>query len=138
MSRCYKHGAESLRRARHRLDWANMLDPLHHYEGVPVLDLPAPERQHSMCFKGRQAPRLRVTDRAMMRSLTSVCPMPGWQKDLLFAWKDRNLAEVEGWANPHFGLGRLPGRWRIGHYKTAGRAPPDSLGRPPGCGCSLR
>jgi hypothetical protein len=36
-----------------------MLDPLHHYEGVPVLDLPAdlpaPERQHSMCFKGPQA-----------------------------------------------------------------------------------
>jgi SagB-type dehydrogenase family enzyme len=42
-----KHSVESLRRARHVLDWANMPDPFRHYEGVPVLDLradpPAPE-----------------------------------------------------------------------------------------------
>src|SRR5271169_2941575 len=36
-----KHSVESLRRARHVLDWANMSDPFRHYEGVPVLDLPA-------------------------------------------------------------------------------------------------
>ena len=36
-----KHSVESLRRARHVLDWANMPDPFRHYEGVPVLDLPA-------------------------------------------------------------------------------------------------
>ena len=36
-----KHSVESLRRARHALDWANMPDPFRHYEGVPVLDLPA-------------------------------------------------------------------------------------------------
>jgi SagB-type dehydrogenase family enzyme len=36
-----KHSVESLRRARHDLDWANMPDPFRHYEGVPVLDLPA-------------------------------------------------------------------------------------------------
>jgi SagB-type dehydrogenase family enzyme len=36
-----KHTVESLRRARHPLDWANMPDPFRHYEGVPVLDLPA-------------------------------------------------------------------------------------------------
>src|ERR1700681_376460 len=36
-----KHSAESLRRMRHALDWANMPDPFRHYEGVPVLDLPA-------------------------------------------------------------------------------------------------
>ena len=30
-----------LRRAPHVLDWANMPDPFRHYEGVPVLDLPA-------------------------------------------------------------------------------------------------
>jgi SagB-type dehydrogenase family enzyme len=35
-----KHTVESLRRARHILDWANMPDPFRHYEGVPVLDLP--------------------------------------------------------------------------------------------------
>jgi SagB-type dehydrogenase family enzyme len=36
-----KHSVESLRRARHVLDWANMPDPFRYYEGVPVLDLPA-------------------------------------------------------------------------------------------------
>jgi SagB-type dehydrogenase family enzyme len=36
-----KHSAESLRRAPHILDWANMPDPFRHYEGVPVLALPA-------------------------------------------------------------------------------------------------
>jgi hypothetical protein len=36
-----KHSVESLRRTRHLLDWANMPDPFRHYEGVPLLDLPA-------------------------------------------------------------------------------------------------
>jgi hypothetical protein len=36
-----KHTVESLRRASHLLDWANMPNPFRHYEGVPVLDLPA-------------------------------------------------------------------------------------------------
>src|SRR5512135_1134056 len=36
-----KHSAASLRRTPHALDWANMPDPFRHYEGVPVLDLPA-------------------------------------------------------------------------------------------------
>jgi SagB-type dehydrogenase family enzyme len=36
-----KHSVESLRRARQVLDWANMPDPFRHYQGVPVLDLPA-------------------------------------------------------------------------------------------------
>jgi SagB-type dehydrogenase family enzyme len=36
-----KHSAESLRRTPHYLDWANMPNPFRHYEGVPVLDLPA-------------------------------------------------------------------------------------------------
>src|SRR3979409_717835 len=36
-----KHTVESLRRSRHVLDWANMPDPFRHYEGVPLLDLPA-------------------------------------------------------------------------------------------------
>src|ERR1700686_4497803 len=35
-----KHSIESLRRAPHVLDWANMPDPFRHYEDVPVLDLP--------------------------------------------------------------------------------------------------
>jgi SagB-type dehydrogenase family enzyme len=36
-----KHTVEKLRRTRHYLDWTNMPDPFRHYEGVPVLDLPA-------------------------------------------------------------------------------------------------
>lgn len=36
-----KHSAESLKRAEYVLDWANIPDPFRHYEGVPVLDLPA-------------------------------------------------------------------------------------------------
>lgn len=36
-----KHSVESLSRSEHVLDWANMPDPFRHYEGVPVLDLPA-------------------------------------------------------------------------------------------------
>jgi hypothetical protein len=36
-----KHTVESLSRAPQVLDWANMPDPFRHYEGVPVLDLPA-------------------------------------------------------------------------------------------------
>src|SRR5665213_2250073 len=35
------HSVESLRRVPHVLDWVNMPDPFRHYEGVPVLDLPA-------------------------------------------------------------------------------------------------
>ena len=36
-----KHSTESLMRSRHTLDWAHMPDPFRHYDGVPVLDLPA-------------------------------------------------------------------------------------------------
>jgi hypothetical protein len=36
-----KHSVESLRRTQHYLDWANMPNPIRHYDGVPILDLPA-------------------------------------------------------------------------------------------------
>jgi SagB-type dehydrogenase family enzyme len=36
-----KHSVASLRRSPHVLDWENMPDPFRHYEGAPVLDLPA-------------------------------------------------------------------------------------------------
>jgi SagB-type dehydrogenase family enzyme len=36
-----KHRVESVWRTGHSLDWANMPNPFRHYEGVPVLDLPA-------------------------------------------------------------------------------------------------
>jgi SagB-type dehydrogenase family enzyme len=35
------HTVQSLRRSQHFLDWKNMPDPFRHYEGAPVLDLPA-------------------------------------------------------------------------------------------------
>ena len=36
-----KHSVESLRRSPHYLDWANIPNPFRHYQGVPLLDLPA-------------------------------------------------------------------------------------------------
>jgi SagB-type dehydrogenase family enzyme len=36
-----KHSGESLRRTQYYLDWANMPNPFRHYDGVPILDLPA-------------------------------------------------------------------------------------------------
>ena len=36
-----KHTVEKLRRTNHVLDWANMPEPFRHYEGVPLVDLPA-------------------------------------------------------------------------------------------------
>jgi SagB-type dehydrogenase family enzyme len=36
-----KHSPESLRRTLHVLDWDHMPDPFRHYEGIPLLDLPA-------------------------------------------------------------------------------------------------
>ena len=36
-----KHSLESLRRESYLLDWDSMPNPFRHYEGVPVLDLPA-------------------------------------------------------------------------------------------------
>jgi SagB-type dehydrogenase family enzyme len=36
-----KHSVQSLRRSQHFLDWKNMPDPFRHYEGAPLLDLPA-------------------------------------------------------------------------------------------------
>ncbi len=36
-----KHSVEKIYASRHVLDWKNMPDPFRHYEGVPLLDLPA-------------------------------------------------------------------------------------------------
>src|SRR5256885_17227990 len=36
-----KHTPESVRRSARALDWANMPDPFRHYEGAPLIDLPA-------------------------------------------------------------------------------------------------
>jgi hypothetical protein len=36
-----KHSVESLRQTQHYLDWTNMPNPFRHYEGVPIIELPA-------------------------------------------------------------------------------------------------
>jgi len=45
-----KHSVQSVAASRHTLDWANRPDPFRHYEGTPVLDLPAdpPSPENSM------------------------------------------------------------------------------------------
>ena len=73
-----KHSVESLRRARHVLDWANMPDPFRHYEGVPVLDLPAdppaPEMPALDVLQGASGTTPRVTDRLSSRNYSSIPP----------------------------------------------------------------
>jgi SagB-type dehydrogenase family enzyme len=70
-----KHSVESLRRSSHALDWANMPDPFRHYEGVPVLDLPAdppiPETPALEVLNGR-------------RGGTSAADGPAFLSQLLF------------------------------------------------------
>src|ERR1700746_3454676 len=52
-----KHSVQSLRRTQHYLDWANMPDPFRHYDGVPILDLPAdppmPQARAIAVLRGR-------------------------------------------------------------------------------------
>ena len=70
-----KHTSESLRRSRHFLDWANMPDPFRHYEGVPVLDLPADP-------PGPQIPALQLLQGAS--GVTPVQDGPTFLSQLLF------------------------------------------------------
>src|SRR5258708_12726680 len=70
-----KHSVESLRRARHVLDWANMPDFFRHYEGVPVLDLPADP-------PAPEIPVLEVLDGA--RGTTRAADGPTFLSQLLF------------------------------------------------------
>jgi hypothetical protein len=73
-----KHSVESLRRTRHVLDWVNMPDPFRHYDGVPVLDLPAdppaPEIAALDVLRGRFGEHPRVTDRLSSRKYFSIAP----------------------------------------------------------------
>lgn len=70
-----RHSVESLRQSRHFLDWANMPDPFRHYEGVPVLDLPAnpsvPDTPALEVLRG-------------VPGATSAATGPAWLSQLLF------------------------------------------------------
>ncbi|MDP9055697.1 MAG: SagB/ThcOx family dehydrogenase [Acidobacteriota bacterium] len=70
-----RHSVESLRRSRHFLDWANMPDPFRHYEGVPVLDLPANPPVPD-------TPALEVLNG--VPGATSASTGPAWLSQLLF------------------------------------------------------
>ena len=71
-----KHTVESLRRAPQLLDWANMPDPFRHYEGVPVVDLPAdppvPKTPAIEVLEGVLAPHLSLTARHSFRNCCSI------------------------------------------------------------------
>lgn len=73
-----KHSVESLSRARRDLDWANMPDPFRHYEGVPVLDLPAdppaPEVLALAVLHVARAQFLGVMGRISFHSCSSILP----------------------------------------------------------------
>jgi SagB-type dehydrogenase family enzyme len=74
------HTVESLRRSPHALDWANMPDPFRHYEGVPVLDLPADP-------PSPETPALDVLQGDVLQGLpgaTPVCDGPAFLSQLLF------------------------------------------------------
>ncbi len=59
-----KHTAERLRHSSHSLDWANMPDPFRHYDGAPLVDLPAdPEAPPVSAWdvlRGRLGPRVAI------------------------------------------------------------------------------
>lgn len=72
-----KHSAESLRRTPHVLDWNNMPDPFRHYEGVPILDLPAdpppPETPMIEALEGVSGATSEVNGSAFLSQLLFHC-----------------------------------------------------------------
>jgi SagB-type dehydrogenase family enzyme len=70
-----KHSVQSLRRTQHYLDWDHMPDPFRHYEGAPLLDLPADPPSPAI-------PALDVLRGA--RGTTPVADGPSFLSQLLF------------------------------------------------------
>jgi len=68
-----KHTADRLRQSPHGLDWANMPNPFRHYEGVPLVDLPAdPEAPHLAAWdglRGHLGPRVELDGPAFFSRL---------------------------------------------------------------------
>ena len=65
-----KHTYQSVHRSGHMLDWDNMPDPFRHYEGVPVVDLPAgpppPETPTLDLLRGLRAERTHADGAAFL------------------------------------------------------------------------
>ncbi len=85
-----KHSVESLHRSPHYLDWASMPDPFRHYEGVPVLDLPAdPPAVDGATFLSR------LLFHSAAISATKVVPTTGYKYALRVNPSSGNLHPTE-------------------------------------------
>ena len=73
---------------RQVLDWANMPDPFRHYEGVPVLDLPADPPAPEM-------PAIDVLQGAL--GTTPADEGPAFLSQLLFYSAAENAASTKSW-----------------------------------------
>jgi SagB-type dehydrogenase family enzyme len=124
-----KHTPELLRRNTHRLDWSNMPDPFRHYEGAPVLDLPAdppPPEVAAMDLLNGACGRTSVEDgpeflsqlffHSASISATKVVPSTGYRYALRVNPSSGNLHPTEF----HFCTSNLRG-WADGlyHYRPS-------------------
>jgi SagB-type dehydrogenase family enzyme len=111
-----KHSAERLRRAPHTLDWANMPDPFRHYEGAPILDLPAdPPAPGTEAVEGAMLLSQLLYYSAAI-SATKVVPQTGYRYALRVNPSSGNLHPTEF----HFRTRGLKG-WPDGlyHYRPS-------------------
>lgn len=124
-----KHTPERLRRAAYSLDWDNMPNPYRHYDGVPLLDLPAdppaPEISAWDVLRGHvgnpsplQGPELlsALLFYSASISATKVAPGTGHRYALRVNPSSGNLHPTEF----HFATRGLPG-WPDGiyHYRPS-------------------
>jgi SagB-type dehydrogenase family enzyme len=124
-----KHTVEKLYAQPHTLDWANMPDPFRHYEGVPVLDLPAdppaPSLPMLQVLDGAAGDALCSEGAAFLSSLlfhsaavsaTKVVPSTGYRYALRVNPSSGNLHPTEF----HFAARGLAG-WPDGlyHYRAS-------------------
>jgi SagB-type dehydrogenase family enzyme len=110
-----KHSPESLRRERYGLDWASMPDPFRHYDGVPVLDLPAdPPLTQEFSTGAQFLSQLLFYSAAI--SATKVVPQTGYRYALRVNPSSGNLHPTEF----HFATSGLA-EWPDGlyHYRPS-------------------
>lgn len=124
-----KHTIERIYSRPHTLDWDNMPDSFRHYEGVPVLDLPADPPQLRLpaldVLSGRRETRLAATGAEFLSSLlfhsaaisaTKVVPRTSYRYALRVNPSSGNLHPTEF----HFATRGLRG-WPDGlyHYRPS-------------------
>jgi SagB-type dehydrogenase family enzyme len=106
-----KHSPQALRRSQHTLDWANMPDPFRHYEGAPVLDLPAdPPALEAPAANGPELVSQLLFHSAAI-SATKLVPSTGYRYALRVNPSSGNLHPTEF----HFFTKGLP-EWPDGFY----------------------